>query len=153
MAVIEFARNVCGLSGANSEEVDPNPPYPVIHLLPEQKHVKDKGATMRLGSYPCNLVAGTVSAKLYANTRVTERHRHRYEVNNDFREKLNEHGMTISGVSPDYRLVEMVELAEHPFFVATQAHPEFKSRPNRPHPLFHGLVEAAVSRLSTIRVV
>ena len=144
MAVIEYARNVCGLEGANSEEMAENVSYPVVHLLPEQKHVKDKGATMRLGSYPCNLVNNTLSHKLYGETRITERHRHRYEVNNDFREKLQQHGMIISGVSPDYRLVEMVEVPEHPFFVGTQAHPEFKSRPNRPHPLFAGLVEAAV---------
>lgn len=146
MAVIEFARNECGLAGANSEEVDPGAPYPVIHLLPEQKGVDNKGATMRLGAFPCNLVHGTLSAKLYDATRIDERHRHRYEVNNDFREKLQEHGMVISGVSPDYRLVEMIELPNHPFFVATQAHPEFKSRPNRPHPLFQGLVQAAVAR-------
>jgi CTP synthase len=144
MAVIEYARNVCGLVGANSEEMLPHPPYPVIHLLPEQKDVKDKGASMRLGSYPCNLVHDTLSAKLYGATRITERHRHRYEVNNDFREKLQEQGMIISGVSPDYRLVEMVEVPAHPFFVATQAHPEFKSRPNRAHPLFQGLVKAAL---------
>ncbi|HWA82732.1 MAG TPA: CTP synthase, partial [Fimbriimonadaceae bacterium] len=144
MAVIEFARNVCGLAGANSEEMVENPPYPVIHLLPEQKGVSDKGATMRLGSYPCNLVNGTLSARIYGATRIAERHRHRYEVNNDFREKLQEHGMIISGVSPDYRLVEMIEVVGHPFFVGTQAHPEFKSRPNRPHPLFAGLVKAAV---------
>lgn len=146
MAVIEFARNVCGLEGANSEEMNPSAPFPVVHLLPEQKDVKDKGATMRLGSYPCNLVNGTVAHHLYGGTRITERHRHRYEVNNDFREKLSEHGMVISGVSPDYRLVEMVEIPGHPFFVATQAHPEFKSRPNRPHPLFTGLVAAALAR-------
>ena len=146
MAVIEFARNVCGLEGANSEEMNPDAPYPVVHLLPEQKDVTDKGATMRLGSYPCNLVNGTVAHRLYGTTRITERHRHRYEVNNDFREKLSEHGMVISGVSPDYRLVEMVEIPGHPFFVATQAHPEFKSRPNRPHPLFTGLVAAAIAR-------
>jgi CTP synthase len=145
MAVIEYARNVCDLADANSEEMVENPPYPVIHLLPEQKNVTDKGATMRLGSYPCNLVNGTRAASLYGTTRITERHRHRYEVNNDFREKLQEHGMVISGVSPDYRLVEMIEVPEHPFFVGTQAHPEFKSRPNRPHPLFTGLVRAAVS--------
>jgi CTP synthase len=147
MAVIEFARNVCGLAGANTEEVgDHAPAYPVIHLLPEQRGVADKGATMRLGSYPCNLAHGSVAAKLYGTTRITERHRHRYEVNNDFREKLQQHGMVISGVSPDYRLVEMIELPDHPFFVGTQAHPEFKSRPNRPHPLFEGLVAAAVGR-------
>jgi len=140
MAVIEFARNVCGLEGATSEET-----YPVIHLLPEQKTVSEKGGSMRLGSYPCNLVNGTLAAKLYGETRIGERHRHRYEVNNDYREKLQHHGMVISGVSPDYRLVEMIEVPSHPFFIATQAHPEFRSRPNRPHPLFQGLVAAAVN--------
>jgi CTP synthase len=150
MAVIEYSRNVCGLEGANSEEMNENAPYPVVHLLPEQKHVRDKGATMRLGSYPCNLVNNTLAHKLYGETRITERHRHRYEVNNDFREKLQEHGMIISGVSPDYRLVEMVEVPAHPFFIATQAHPELKSRPNRPHPLFAGLVGAAVKAKAAI---
>jgi CTP synthase len=145
MAVIEFARHSCGLVGANSEEMADNPPYPVIHLLPEQKGVTDKGATMRLGSWPCNVVNGTLAHKLYGSNRIDERHRHRYEVNNDFREKLQEHGMVISGVSPDYRLVEMIEIPGHPFFIGTQAHPEFKSRPNRPHPLFRGLVAAAVA--------
>jgi CTP synthase len=101
---------------------------------------------MRLGSYPCNLVNDSLSQRLYGSTRIAERHRHRYEVNNDFREKLSEHGMVISGVSPDYRLVEMIELPSHEFFVATQAHPEFTSRPNRPHPLFKGLVAAALKR-------
>lgn len=144
MAVIEYARNVCGLDGANSEEVAPNAAYPVVHLLPEQRGVVEKGATMRLGSYPCNLVHGSLAHKVYGSTRIEERHRHRFEVNNDFRELLSEHGMTISGVSPDYRLVEMVEVSAHPFFIATQAHPEFKSRPNRPHPLFAGLVKAAL---------
>jgi CTP synthase len=153
MAVIEFARNVCGLVGANSEEMDPHPAYPVIHLLPEQRDIADKGATMRLGSYPCNLVHDTLAARLYGGTRITERHRHRYEVNNDFREKLQQHGMTISGVSPDYRLVEMIELPDHPYFLATQAHPEFKSRPNRPHPLFQGLIAAAVARKEKSEVV
>ena len=146
MAVIEYARNVLGLEGANSEEMVEKPEYPVIHLLPEQKHVVDKGATMRLGSYPCNILNGSLAHRLYGGTRIEERHRHRYEVNNDFREKLQEQGMAISGVSPDYRLVEMIELPtdKHPFFIGTQAHPEFKSRPNRPHPLFDGLVEAAL---------
>lgn len=146
MAVIEFARTICGLEGANSEEVDPGTPYPVIHLLPDQHGVADKGGTMRLGSWKCNVVAGTVSHKLYGKSKISERHRHRYEVNNDFRELLQEKGMVISGVSPDYRLVEMVEIPDHPFFVGTQAHPEFKSRPNRPHPLFNGLVKAAVQK-------
>ena len=150
MAVIEFARNVCGLEGANSEEMVPNPPYPVIHLLPEQRGVTEKGATMRLGSWPCNVVQHTLAHSLYQSTRIEERHRHRYEVNNDFREKLSEHGMVISGVSPDYRLVEMVEIPSHPFFIGTQAHPEFKSRPNRPHPLFRGLVAASVRHASKV---
>jgi len=150
MAVIEFARNECNLVGANTEEVDPKAPYPVVHLLPEQKGVTDKGATMRLGTYPCNLTVGSLASELYGDTRITERHRHRFEVNNDFREKLIEHGLVISGVSPDYRLVEMIELPSHPFFIATQAHPEFKSRPNRPHPLFEGLVKAAVKHRSGV---
>ena len=145
MAVIEYARNVVGLEGANSEEMDPRANHPVIHLLPEQRDVVDKGATMRLGTYPCNLVHGSIAAGLYGGTRIEERHRHRFEVNNDYRERLQEAGMVISGVSPDYRLVETVEIPDHPFFVATQAHPEFKSRPNRPHPLFSGLVAAAVA--------
>ena len=145
MAVIEYARNVVGLEGANSEEMDPRANHPVIHLLPEQRDVVDKGATMRLGTYPCNLVHGSIAAGLYGGTRIEERHRHRFEVNNDYRERLQEAGMVISGVSPDYRLVETVEIPGHPFFVATQAHPEFKSRPNRPHPLFSGLVAAAVA--------
>lgn len=152
MAVVEFARNVCNLKGASSEEVDPEAAYPVIHLLPEQKGILDKGATMRLGTYPCNIVHGSLAHRLYGNTRVEERHRHRYEVNNDFREMLSEAGLCICGVSPDYRLVEMIELTDHPFFIGTQAHPEFKSRPNRPHPLFRGLVEAALKRQSGITV-
>lgn len=146
MAVIEFARNVCGLEGANSTEVDPEAPYPVINVMPEQTKIKTKGGTMRLGSYPCNVTAGTLAHKLYGSTRIEERHRHRFEVNNDFRELLIENGLVVSGVSPDYRLVEMVELPTHPFYIATQAHPEFKSRPNRPHPLFLGLVKAAMKR-------
>lgn len=150
MAVIEYARNVCGLVGANSEEMIENAPYPVIHLLPEQKGIEDKGATMRLGTYPCNLVHDTLADRLYGGHRIDERHRHRYEVNNDFREVLQEHGMVISGVSPDYRLVEMIEVPTHPYFVGTQAHPEFKSRPNRPHPLFRGLVAAAVARRTAV---
>jgi CTP synthase len=116
----------------------------VIHLLPEQKGVTDKGATMRLGTYPCNVSNKSLAHRLYGDLRIEERHRHRYEVNNDFREQLQQKGMSIVGVSPDYRLVEMVEIPGHPFFIATQAHPEFKSRPNRPHPLFQGLVKAAL---------
>jgi CTP synthase len=152
MAVIEFARNVCGLEGANSEEFNENAPYPVIHFIPDQKHVTEKGATMRLGSYPCNITAGSLAHLLYGDTRITERHRHRYEVNNDYRERLIEKGMVVSGVSPDYRLVEMIELPTevHPFFIGTQAHPEFKSRPNRPHALFTGLVRAALAKTAQV---
>lgn len=146
MAVIEFARNVCGLDGANSEEMDVHAKHPVIHLLPDQRTVVDKGASMRLGSYPCNLEGTSLAAKLYGSSRIEERHRHRFEVNNDYREQLKECGMAISGVSPDYRLVEMIEVPSHPFFIATQAHPEFRSRPNRPHPLFAGLISAALAR-------
>ena len=144
MAVVEVARNVCKLKGANSEEIDPQTPHPVIHLLPEQKDVTDKGATMRLGTYPCMVSDGTLAHRLYQEDLIDERHRHRYEVNNAYRPQLGRGGMVFSGVSPDYRLVEIVELKNHPYFIATQFHPEFKSRPNRPHPLFAGLVSAAL---------
>lgn len=146
MAVIEFARNVCGLADAHTEEVEPNSPHPVIHILPEQKEVTYKGATMRLGAYRCQLVAGSLAERLYNAPAVYERHRHRYELNNEYREVLAKHGMICSGISPDYRLVEIIEIPEHPYFIATQFHPEFKSRPNRAHPLFRGLIEAAVKR-------
>ncbi|MBV9850118.1 MAG: CTP synthase [Armatimonadetes bacterium] len=148
MAVIEFARHACGLADANTEEVDPDTPYPVVHILPEQRHVTDKGASMRLGAYPCHLSIGSLAAQLYGTDVISERHRHRYEVNNEYRKQLINAGMTVSGVSPDYRLVEIIELpqATHPYFIATQFHPEFKSRPNRAHPLFAGLVEAALKR-------
>jgi len=153
MSVVEFARNVCHLEGANSEEMNPEAPFKVVHLLPDQQGITAKGGTMRLGSYPCNVTNGTLAQTLYGSSRITERHRHRFEVNNDFREKLTEHGMVISGVSPDYRLVEMVEIPSHPFFIATQAHPEFKSRPNRPHPLFAGLVKAALAHCEAKSIV
>jgi CTP synthase len=146
MAVIEFARHVCNLTGANTEEIAPDSPHPVIHLLPEQRDVLDKGASMRLGSYPCRLSQKTLAASLYKADTVHERHRHRYEVNNDYREQMAKCGMVFSGVSPDYRLVEIIEVSDHPYFVATQFHPEFKSRPNRAHPLFAGLIEAAICK-------
>jgi len=152
MAVIEFARNVCGLEQANSEEMVDLPPHPVIHLLPSQKDVTEKGATMRLGSYECNLTNGSRAATVYGSTRIYERHRHRYEVNNFYREQLQANGMMISGVSPDYSLVEMIEIPSHPYFLGTQAHPEFKSRPNRPSPLFSGLIEAAVEHANAGKV-
>ncbi|MCC6731115.1 MAG: CTP synthase [Chthonomonadales bacterium] len=146
MAVIEFARDVCGLEGAHTEEVAPDCAHPVIHILPEQKDVRYKGATMRLGSYKCQLVAGSLAERLYGESSIHERHRHRYELNNDYRESLAKHGMVCSGISPDYRLVEIVEIPDHPYFIATQFHPEFRSRPNRAHPLFRGLIATAVER-------
>ncbi|MBS1709010.1 MAG: CTP synthase [Armatimonadetes bacterium] len=154
MAVIEFARNVVGLEGANSTEFKERHPtdYPVVHYMPDQTDGTQKGGTMRLGAYPCNIANGTLAHELYGKSPVQDRHRHRYEVNNDFREVLIKHGMVVSGVSPDYRLVEMIELPSHPFFIATQAHPEFKSRPNRPHPLFKGLVAAALKRRAKVLV-
>ena len=145
MAVIEFARNICGLQDADTEEIDPEAIHPVIHLLPEQQAVKTKGATMRLGVYPCRIVEGTLASRLYRDELAHERHRHRFEVNNAYREMLANAGMVFSGVSPDSRLVEIIEIPGHPFFIATQFHPEFKSRPNKAHPLFAGLVEAALA--------
>ncbi|HEY3268139.1 MAG TPA: CTP synthase [Armatimonadota bacterium] len=143
MAVIEFARNVAGLEGANTTEVDRDTPHPVIHILPEQEQVEEKGATMRLGLYPCRLAEGTVARDVYGEALVYERHRHRFEFNNQYRDELAAKGLVISGTSPDGRLVEIVELKDHPFFVGTQFHPEFRSRPNRAHPLFRRLIEAA----------
>ncbi|MBM3269087.1 MAG: CTP synthase [Candidatus Sericytochromatia bacterium] len=143
VAVIEFARDVCGLDGANSTEFDPGSPYPVIDILPEQRTVHDKGGTMRLGAYPCDVVPGTRAARAYGAERVEERHRHRYEVNPNYLSRLEDNGLVVSGVLPDRGLVEIVELADHPWFVGSQFHPEFKSRPHRPHPLFWGFVRAA----------
>jgi CTP synthase len=144
MAFIEYARHVCGLERANSSEVDAETPHPVVDLMPDQHGVTDKGATMRLGAYPCKLKAGTKAAEAYGSTEISERHRHRWEINNRYREQLEQAGMVISGVSPDGRLVEMIELPRHPYFVACQFHPEFKSRPGAPHPLFARFVKAAL---------
>ncbi len=144
VAVIEFARSMCGLVRANSAEFDADTPHPVIDLMEEQKGVVDKGGTMRLGAYPCQIQPGTLLHRLYRREQASERHRHRYEVNNAYREVLGGHGLVFSGTSPDGHLVEAVELPGHPFFVGVQYHPEFKSRPNRPHPLFLGLVEACL---------
>ncbi|MBQ3339706.1 MAG: CTP synthase [Atopobiaceae bacterium] len=148
VAVAEFARGVCGMEGATSTEFEPGCAYPVIDLMPEQRGIADKGATMRLGAYPCVLAEGTLAAEAYGTTRISERHRHRYEFNNDFRTVLEEAGLKVSGTSPDGSLVEVVELAEedHPWFVATQAHPECKCRPNEPAPLFREFVRAAIAR-------
>ncbi len=145
-AVIEFARNVCGLEGANSSEFDPTTPHPVIDLLPEQHGVIDMGATMRLGAQPCHLVSGTRTQRAYGEDVVMERHRHRYEVNPEYHRVLSEHGLVFSGWSPNRLLVETIELADHPFFVAGQFHPELRSRPTRPHPLFRDFVGAALVR-------
>ncbi len=145
-AVIEFARDVCGLEGANSSEFDPGTLHPVIDLLPEQKNVTDLGGSMRLGAQPCHVAPGTKAAAAYGEQVVYERHRHRYEVNPAYHDVLAEHGLVFSGLSPDGRLVEIIELRDHPFFVAGQFHPELKSRPTRPHPLFRDFVGAARAR-------
>jgi len=144
-AVIEFARNVAKMQGANSSEFDPQSPYPVIDLMPDQHDVVNKGGTMRLGRFPCHLKKGSKTASVYGLELIHERHRHRYEVNNSFRDQLSKAGLIFSGLSPDEHLVEMIELPDHPYFVACQFHPELKSRPDNPHPLFVGLVEAMLS--------
>lgn len=144
LAIVEFARHVCGMNDAHSIELNPSTTHPVIALMPDQDGVEDIGGTLRLGSYPCILDKSSKAYQLYGSETVHERHRHRYEVNNDYRASLSEHGMLLSGLSPDGRIVEMIELPEHRWFIATQAHPELKSRPNRPHPLFSGFVGAAI---------
>ncbi len=145
-AVIEFARNAADMAGANSTEFNKETKFPVIDLMPDQHNVVLKGGTMRLGKYPCNLQSGSKAHKAYGKVEISERHRHRYEVNNEFREQLAKKGMVFSGLSPDGRLVEMIELSDHPYYVACQFHPELKSRPDNAHPLFVGLVEAALVR-------
>jgi CTP synthase len=144
MAVVEFARNICGLTGANSSEFDIQTPHPVIHLMAEQKSIDSKGGTMRLGGYPCILQNETLAAKLYGKEKIDERHRHRYEFNNNYRADFIAKGMLLSGLSPDGSLVEIIELKEHPWFLGCQFHPEFKSRPMTSHPLFRGFIEAAL---------
>ena len=146
-AVIEYARNVVGLKGANSKEFDESATYPVIDLMIEQKNVKGYGGTMRLGAYDCIIKKGSVAEKAYGTTKISERHRHRYEVNNEYLKRIEDAGLVFSGMSPDGMLAEMVEIPENDWFVASQFHPEFKSRPDRPHPLFLGLINAAVKRL------
>lgn len=144
MAIVETARFAAGLKDAHSIELDPETPYPVISLMPDQEGKTDIGGTLRLGSYPCVLKKGTRTHELFGKEMITERHRHRYEVNNEYRSILEENGLEIVGTSPDGHIVEMIELKDHPFYIGTQSHPEFKSRPNRVHPLFKGFVEAAV---------
>ena len=143
MAVVEFARDALNLKDANSEEFDEICENPVIHIMYDQKDVTKKGGTMRLGSYPCILKKGSIAEKLYKTNEISERHRHRFEYNNDYREEMEKNGLMVSGTSPDGNLVEIVELKNHPYFIACQFHPEFKSRPDRPSPLFAGLVKAA----------
>ena len=145
LSIVEFARDVVGLKDAHSVELDPQTTNPVIHIMPDQIGIEDIGGTLRLGSYPCVLNKESKAYQLYGSENIEERHRHRYEVNNDYRDQLEKAGMMLSGLSPDGRIVEMVEIPEHPWFIATQAHPELKSRPNRPHPLFRGFVEAALA--------
>ena len=144
LSIVEYARNILGYNDAHSIELDPNTLHPVIALMPDQNGVEDIGGTLRLGSYECHLDTTSKAYKLYGSEVIHVRHRHRYDVNNDYRSALSEKGMLLSGLSPDGRIVEMIEIPSHPFFLATQAHPELKSRPNRPHPLFKGLVEAAI---------
>ena len=144
LSIVEYARNVLDYADADSAEFNPYTAHPVIALMPDQNGVEDIGGTLRLGSYPCILDKSSLACRLYGKERIQERHRHRYEVNNDYRSALTAHGMKLSGLSPDGRIVEMCEIPSHPFFLATQAHPEFKSRPNRPHPLFAGFVAAAL---------
>ena len=144
LATVEFSRNVLGLEGAHSAELDPATPYPIIDLLPEQKDIEDLGGTLRLGLYPCHIKEGTLAEKIYNKNDIEERHRHRYEFNNEFREQLESNGMVFSGTSPDGRLVEMVEIPTNDFFIACQFHPEFLSRPNRPHPIFKSFIEASL---------
>ena len=144
LTIVEFARNVMGLHDAHSIEMNPRTTHPVIALMPDQNDVEDLGGTLRLGAYPCVLAKDSLAHRLYDTDNISERHRHRYEVNNDYREALIEHGLQLSGTSPDNRIVEICELTDNLFFIATQAHPELKSRPNRPHPLFKGLVAAAL---------
>ncbi len=144
IAIIEYSRNVCGLENATSSEFDELANYKVIHIMEEQKEITTKGGTMRLGAYPCKLAEGTLLRELYENEQISERHRHRYEVNNAFRDLLTSKGLTISGTSPDGNLVETIEVNSNDFFVAVQFHPEFKSRPNKPHPIFMGFIKAAI---------
>ncbi|MBS5657999.1 MAG: CTP synthase [Oscillibacter sp.] len=147
MAVVEFARHVLGWADANSAEFSETTRHPVIALMPDQMHITDKGGTMRLGKYPCVLAENTRSRALYGTAEISERHRHRFEFQNDCRSEMQEQGMVLAGLSPDGRLVEIVELSQHPWFVGAQFHPEFKSRPDRPHPLFYGFVKAALEQM------
>ncbi len=146
LTIVEFARNGAGLKDAHSKEFSTTTTNPVIHIMPDKEGIVDIGGTLRLGSYPCVLAENSRALQLYGTRKISERHRHRYEVNNDYRDILKENGMMLSGFSPDGRIVEMIELPDHPWFIGTQAHPEFKSRPNKAHPLFKGFIEAGLKR-------
>ena len=146
IAVIEYARNVLGFKDAHSAELNPDTTHPVIDLMPEQRDVEDLGGTMRLGLYPCKITEGTLAQKIYGSDLIYERHRHRYEFNNFYRNEITQNGMVISGQSPDEKLVEMVELPDHPWYLGVQFHPEFKSRPNHAHPLFASFIKAALEK-------
>ena len=144
VAIIEFARNLAGIRGANSAEFDPQRVAPVIDLMEEQRQVDEKGGTMRLGAYPCRLVEGTLAHRTYGETEISERHRHRYEINNDYREELEKNGLVFAGFWVEKNLIEIAEYPDHPWFLGVQFHPEFKSKPLKPHPLFKGFVAAAL---------
>jgi CTP synthase len=152
IAVIDFARNVLGLENANSEEFDPKTPDPVIHIMDDQKTVEDKGATMRLGACPCSLKKGSFAYNAYGKEDISERHRHRFEFNNSYREQMEEKGLIISGTNPERNLVEIVEVENHPWYVGVQFHPEFQSKPNKAHPLFAAFIEASlIHRLANVQ--
>lgn len=146
IVVIEFARHVLGLADANSTEINPDTDAPVIDIMPDQKNITDKGGTMRLGKYPCRITPDTRLFAAYGEEEISERHRHRYEFNNDYRDRMRAAGLTLGGISPDGRLVESVELSDHRWYLGVQYHPEFKSRPNRAHPLFRDFIGAAVEK-------
>jgi len=152
MATVEFARNVCGLAGAHTSEFSPNTPHPVVDLMESQRAIKDKGATMRLGAYPCVIKRGTLAHSAYRTDEISERHRHRYEINNRYREVFEKNGLVLSGLSPDGELVEIIEIENHPWFVGCQFHPEFKSTPLNPHPLFRDFIKVAMEYKSSLSV-
>ena len=146
-SVIEYSRNVAKLNKANSTEFDKTTEYKVVDLMEEQKNIAGYGATMRLGSYPCKLLKGSLAEKLYGSEIINERHRHRYEFNNEYKKILEDNGLVISGTSPDGLLAEIIEIPKNDYFIACQFHPEFKSRPQKPHPLFRGLIEAIINKI------
>ena len=150
MAVVEFARDVLGYKDANSEEFDEASTCKVIHIMEDQIHIANKGGTMRLGAYPCNILKNTLAEEVYKTNKISERHRHRFEYNNKYREEMEKAGLICSGLSPDGNLVEIVELKSHPYFIASQFHPEFKSRPDKPHPLFVNLVKEAKANVNNV---